>query len=289
MPEGPEVKSVTVYLDRELSGAQLIDITCIDPIKYFQINAKGKECRFNQLLDYLPAVINRVFCKGKCIFFELYSVNSKLNIYLFSHLIMTGRWVPKSDRPKLTLHFGTVYQLFATFIHVQRTFDYEDDRGLGRLNLLTEMELQAKLASLGPDLLSDDISWNQWQNITKRCPRRQLVSFLMEPSLVSGVGNYLKCEILYRARLAPNRKVGSLTVEENLLLYQSALATIKESYSYGGLTIKNFWHPDGKRGTFPTQVYGDRRTKTHDPYGNPISRDKFADGRTTHWVPTIQL
>lgn len=289
MPEGPEVKCVTNYLNNSLSGKHLVKVLCDDPLKYFQINHKRKECRYDQLIDHLPAVIERVFCKGKCIFFELRSLRSNNVMYMYSHLIMTGRWVinqtSTSDQPRFTLCLGEVYNLTVPLISILCKVYYEDSRGLGHLDLLTKDEMTAKLNSLGPDLLSEEVSWEQWLSITKRCPRRQLVSFLMEPSLVCGIGNYLKSEILYRCRLAPDRKVSSLTTDENCLLYKTAICTIRESYEYGGLTIKDYWHPDGKKGLFPIHVY----CQKFDPDGNKVETSKFADGRTTHWVPTVQM
>ena len=35
---------------------------------------------------------------------------------------------------------------------------------------------------------------------------------------------------------------------------------------------------------FEFEVYG----KREDPHGNTVSREKTADGRTTHWVPSLQ-
>jgi len=285
MPEGPEVKTVTVHLNEKLSSQTLVGVTCLRSDKYFSINGKT-ENRFSLLRSILPATVETVFCKGKCIFFKLYSIDTHEVYYLYCHLIMTGRWTEKSTNSQLTLKFGRrIYRNEQPIRLVWYLLYYNDGRRLGHFNLLTTNQLETKLNSLGPDILSESVNWQQWLAIIRRYPKRQLVSFLMDQSCICGIGNYLKCEILYRSRLAPSRKVGTLTKEENKILYEEAIKTITESYSYGGLTIRDFWHPDGKRGTFPVQVYN-RKT---DPHGNMIKRGKFSDGRTTCWVPSLQF
>lgn len=311
MPEGPEVRVVTDYLSDQLVGQQIVKVTCSDNEKFFRINGKRTDNTFPIFKSHLPAVIDRVFCKGKCIFFELRPMvkddavttgrkrvirrtGTHSSFYLYCHLIMTGRWSDLvntstgrgSDSDcKLTLHFGTCrYIGRMKTVCVTKYIRYIDPRGLGRFEFMTKAQMDEKVAKLGPDLLSDTLTFDQWQLITGKCPRRQLVSFLMDQQYVAGIGNYLKAEILYRAKLRPDRKLGSLSEDENHTLFQHCVATIRESYSYGGLTIKNFWHPSGQAGTFPREIYG----KKVDPHGNEIVTDSFADGRTTHWVPAVQ-
>ena len=96
---------------------------------------------------------------------------------------------------------------------------------------------------------------------------------------------YLKSEILYRSKIRPDRVLSSISDDEINTLYNVTLQTIKEAYLAGGLTIKSFWSPDGQRGMFPVHVY----KKEIDPLGNSIVAEKFKDGRTSYWVPKIQL
>ena len=53
-----------------------------------------------------------------------------------------------------------------------------------------------------------------------------------------------------------------------------------------GATIKSYADFYGDVGTATDRflVYG----KKFDPNGNPVVREKTADGRTTHWVPKVQ-
>lgn len=60
-----------------------------------------------------------------------------------------------------------------------------------------------------------------------------------------------------------------------------------ESYSSGGASIKTYTRPDGTLGQY-SQRFAVYNQKT-DPDGNNVVKEKTSDGRTTHWVPSIQF
>ena len=70
---------------------------------------------------------------------------------------------------------------------------------------------------------------------------------------------------------------------ENLRI--STRKIILESYKQGGLTIKTYWDPDGNKGKYKPKVYGLNK----DEYGNDIIKETFKDGRTTHYVKSLQV
>ncbi len=297
MPEGPEVKIIVDHLNSVLAGRTLIDIKCDNFDKFFgkTVSIGGKIMEeYNWLKACLPCKLLTVFCKGKFIFFHLRSLNEGCaDIYLNSHLRMTGRWAYEdSGKTKLKLIFGKVMiNPSCRFLWAEKIAHYEDPRGLGKFRVYDKAGLDAKLMQLGPDILSDNITWPQWQGLTKRYNKRQLVSFLMEQKCICGIGNYLKIEILNRAKLKPDRQLNSLSLEENYRFWQLTVKTPAESHSYGGLTIKDFWDPLGRKGVFPVRIYGVKPSpdgNRYDPDGNLIVLDKFADGRTTYWVPAVQ-
>ncbi len=109
---------------------------------------------------------------------------------------------------------------------------------------------------------------------------------MMNQKVVAGIGNYIKAEALYRAKISPHRTVESLSDEELHNLYRCSLWVIKASYEARGATIRNYEMPDGSKGDFKFnfQVYAQET----DPDGRIVIRDKTPDGRTTHWVKEIQ-
>jgi formamidopyrimidine-DNA glycosylase len=169
---------------------------------------------------------------------------------------------------------------------------YDDYRYMGNILFLTSQELEIYLGKLGPDLLAhalNEETWispEEWTKIfkLKKYQNRMIADVLVEPAAITGIGNYLRAEILYYARISPIRQVKSLTIEEWELLRQWSHKIILESYSCGGFTLKDFISPDGSKGMYPAVVYG----RTQDPQGNKVEKMKLK-GRTIHYVPEMQV
>ena len=101
-----------------------------------------------------------------------------------------------------------------------------------------------------------------------------------------GVGNYIKCEMLYRCRISPHRLVQDLTQDEICQLWNWGKLIMQASYDQGGASIRNYRQVNGETGefTFEFEVYAQKQ----DPNGNTVVREETLDGRTTHWVPEVQ-
>jgi formamidopyrimidine-DNA glycosylase len=108
----------------------------------------------------------------------------------------------------------------------------------------------------------------------------------MNQSLFAGVGNYIKCEMLYRCRISPHRLVQDLTQDEICQLWNWGKLIMRASYDQGGASIRNYRQVNGETGgfTFEFEVYAQKQ----DPNGNTVVREETLDGRTTHWVPEVQ-
>ena len=117
-----------------------------------------------------------------------------------------------------------------------------------------------------------------------RIKKKEISDFLLEQKYFSGVGNYLKSDILYHARIKPDRTLESLNDQEVKNLLDSTMFIMHESLKHGGLTIKSFWSPTGKKGVYPTLVY----ERAFDFNGFPVIKSTFKDKRSTYWVQEIQ-
>jgi len=108
----------------------------------------------------------------------------------------------------------------------------------------------------------------------------------MDQHFVAGIGNYIKCEALYYAKVHPESQLKDLSAEKIAETIMQAQKVAKLSLKYGGNTIRDYVDLDGNRGTFAKmlQVYG----QTKDPELNDVIRIKTSDGRTTHMVPRVQ-
>jgi formamidopyrimidine-DNA glycosylase len=90
--------------------------------------------------------------------------------------------------------------------------------------------------------------------------------------LCSGIGNYLKCEILYEAKINPNRSINDIKDEELEVLYKAIKKVCELHLSKEGRSEEHL------------KVYG----KKVDADGNEIKYEETQDGKKTYWVPEIQ-
>jgi formamidopyrimidine-DNA glycosylase len=201
---------------------------------------------------------------------------------------MEGRLTWEQTKHTLMRIEYVVPSLDTTEEGVKYTLCYNNHRPIGSVDIFTsEEEFSHFMSKIGPDMLTDDITPAQWMEAIRspKIRRRCIAWFLTEQKYFSGIGNYLKSEILYQARVYPGKKLWELSEDEAARLFTVAREVIKLAYSYGGLTIKSYWSPSGRKGMFPTAVY----FQDYDYFGNPVVRERFPDGRTTHWVPNVQI
>lgn len=270
MPEGAEVLETAVSLHKKIHGKILFGITVYHTSRYYKNGGidKLKEVQF-------PIFINRVYSRGKKIIFDGLDVNMH-EIYFVSSLAMTGTWQYQKDKHSgLELSFET-FSLF-----------FDDPRHFGSFIIcLTKEQLEKALKTVGPDFLTENISFEDYNKILENrfVKKRQIAGFLLDQKYFSGIGNWVRAEVLYESRIAPYRTIESLSLEERKRLHYWSIKVLRDAYQVKGLTIQNFISPEREYGRYKVKVYG----REKDPYGNPVVRDVFRDKRTMHWVPNVQ-
>ncbi len=267
MPEGQEVKIIVEVLKNNIKPQKLLRIKINNDNKYVDIN------------KYTQISFIDVTCKGKQIFFKFID-NDNNKIYLNCHLGLTGKWLFSSSfSTEVSLIFETI------------TIYFVDSSRYGRLKWLTEEKYQAKLKTIGPDLLVHSLGENNldlklWTLLlkNKRIKKKQISDYLLTQKYISGIGNYLKSEILYSSMIRPDRSLDSLTDKDIELLYSTSKRIILESYNNGGFTFKDYIDPSGLKGKFKPLVYGRKK----DNNGYTIVVDTFKDNRKSYWVKEVQ-
>jgi formamidopyrimidine-DNA glycosylase len=97
---------------------------------------------------------------------------------------------------------------------------------------------------------------------------------LLDQGVISGVGNLLADEALWRARLSPRLAAGSLTVEQLDGLRRAVRAATRDAIKLGGAHTGRLI-PHRERGGHCPRC------------GGPLARDTIG-GRTTYWCPGCQ-
>jgi formamidopyrimidine-DNA glycosylase len=284
MPEGPEVRRTTERLRQRLAGSHLQKITVEDQDWF------TKQVR-DDVQDLMSAVANgntridNVECKGKFIWF---TISDGSEVYRIHHTLgMSGTWrLPgRGDKKHRRLAFHTD----------NGEITYVDYRKFGTFKIFKNNKdaLDLKLASLGPDILNEDVSLTTFRerirggHKRKGLGHKEITQVMMDQTVVSGIGNYIKAEALYMSKINPRAKVSNLTDSEIEDLGRNCIWVIKASYAARGATIRNYKLPNGDTGDykFEFKVYA----QANDPAGYLVRREQTADKRTTHWVPEVQI
>jgi formamidopyrimidine-DNA glycosylase len=269
MPEGPEVKTTTDFLST-FKGKSFSSFAVLSG----RYTKKGGIP--NDSVAVLPATIKSVDCKGKFIYFTFVCEDNS-EYYMFSTLGMTGMW----SREK------TKHSRFCIFFDDEDILYYNDIRNFGTLKFVkNKSDLDKKLKTLGPDVLNCNIDWQGFRNRFLKKHNKTITECLMDQSVVCGIGNYLKSEILYSSKISPHRLVKDITVNEWHDLYYNSLTIPQRSYKLGGATIKDYRKADGTKGSF-SRRFAVYNCKT-DPKNNIIIKETTKDKRSTYWVPEIQ-
>ncbi len=83
-------------------------------------------------------------------------------------------------------------------------------------------------------------------------------SFVMDSTIVVGVGNIYANEALFMAGINPKTKAGKISMDRYERLVLRIKKVLKEAIAQGGTTLKDFTDSEGKPGYFSQelQVYG---------------------------------
>lgn len=153
---------------------------------------------------------------------------------IYSHNQLYGRWyvrkagsLPRTGR-QLRLAIKT--RLRWALLYSASEIDILDDQGLAA---------HPYLAKLGPDALDPTLDAEAIAARLEdaRFRRRGLGGLLLDQSFVAGIGNYLRSEICFDARLHPDQCALDLTPAERRRLARAILKMPRRAYETSGVTL----------------------------------------------------
>ncbi|UXA05311.1 Fpg/Nei family DNA glycosylase [Mycobacterium sp. SMC-2] len=168
--------------------------------------------------------------------------------------------------------------------------DYGTDlRGPTVCEVIDEGRVSDVLAKLGPDPLRNDAdpSW-AWNRIAKS--RRPIGALLMDQSVVAGVGNVYRSELLYRHNIDPFRPGRDIGEAEFDAAWTDLVALMKVGFRRGQIVVVRPEHDHGAPPYRPdrprTYVY--RRAGDACRVCGDSIRTAVLEGRNVFWCPTCQ-
>ncbi len=253
MPEGPEISYMTYYFNKKYKNKKLKDII----IQHGRYSRHPLPKNFDILLDSLPSKITSIKCKGKFIYMEFNNemiLGIKLN---YGHLVENDG---KQSHIKFLTSIGNFY--------------IEDLRNFCTMHVLDSEELDKTLNRIGPDLIHDKISFEDYNTIMDKKPKMKIGIFLIEQKLFSGAGNYVRSECCYEAKISPFRLINTLNNDERKEIFKQLIKICKSAYSS---LINNGKH-------YKCKVYRQKIT----PKGEIIISERLEKNRNIYWVPSVQ-
>jgi len=216
MPEGPETKRMADSISKSLVGKDIVSH------KFYHKDL----LRLNK--DKHFSVIH-AFSQGKAVIIRLTN-----GLSIISHNQLYGKWT--FHRPNTVVKTNRQLRIeFVTKTKVVRLWSATDIK-----LLKTEKETSHPyLNRIGPDILDDRINHisilERLNN--KRFFKRRFSYILLDQSFISGLGNYLRSEILFFSNL--NHELKSSELNENQLLkFSKAIKYVSvRAYKQKGKTI----------------------------------------------------
>jgi uracil-DNA glycosylase len=322
MPEGPEVRTVCDQLQGGI-GKRLIGVEFITgrytrhgpPDGYDDFVASMTPSAASDDDDDLSRststqtdLITDWNCKGKFMYVTLDNGakapnnNPDWQRSIWITLGMTGRFVNEQAHARdnrnarwyftvQTIPTTTTTQADPSTDSLKRIY-YHDARNFGTLKFcLSRDSLMEKLASLGPDILKDDTMEDDFVALCgSQKPELNICRFLMNQQKISGVGNYILSEGLYRAGVDPFASVTELDDTRQRLLFRELQSVATESYCAQGLTREKggkFRGMTGEKGQyeFQLQCYGKQLCAR----GRPVIKEVNGPHGRTIWYIEEQL
>jgi formamidopyrimidine-DNA glycosylase len=293
MPELPEVETVRRGLEPALVGRRITRVSLRRANLRFPFPPN-----FRERLE--GATVEALTRRAKYILAHCSSGET-----LILHLGMTGRFTVARDGKISNLgefYFETGSDGAAEGHHDHVVFDlddgtriiYSDPRRFGLMDLAQADALHQHklLKDIGIEPLGNELSGAYLADIF-RGKAVPLKAALLDQRLIAGLGNIYVSEALFRARLSPKRKAGTL-VKANVFdprlddLAGHIREILHEAIVAGGSTLQDYRSADGVAGQFQQRflVY-DREGAPCSACGKPLKR-MVQSGRSTFWCASCQ-
>ncbi len=272
MPELPEVETVRRTLAPAI-GARIT--TAWDSGMGLHMKRTPPRAKLNKLVGGTITEVRRF---GKYLLVDVGAERS-----LLVHLGMTGRLRiqpavdPRAPHTHVVLGLG------------ERELRFSDPRRFGQVDVVDRADERAHpaLAVLGPDPLVDGIDVDAFHARTRK--RQSILKvFLLDQSVIAGIGNIYASEALWRAELRPTTRAHRLTLEASRRLAAAVLETLTNALDNGGTSLRDFVNADGAEGENADYLWVYGRD------GEPCLRCKTLirrvvhQGRATFFCPACQ-
>lgn len=263
MPEGPEIRRAADQIAAVLEGNE------VEKVTFSQSSLRHFGKRFKDQR------VTRIETRGKALM-----THFEHGWTIYSHNQLYGIWkiVKRGTLPKT----GRSLRLKLSTANHDALLYSASDISVWRTDRVHEHPF---LARIGPDILDSKLDWRTIAERLgeKRFRGRRLGTLYLDQSFIAGLGNYLRSEILFDARLHPDQKPEVLGRGQLGKLARSTLELSRRSYRTGGITnpaarVRKLKAAEATPGQLRFAVFGRQGLACYD-CGSSIQRIDFTARR----------
>ena len=290
MPELPEVETIVRQLNKKVVGRKITGAWTDWPkmIKTHVLN------RF--IYDIASRKILSARRKAKYILINL-SGNKTLIVHqkISGHLLY-GKWKIENNKPAATTE-GPIksdpqnrFVRFILYLNNGYMLGLSDLRRFGKVLLVDTDKVGGltEIKKLGPEPLDKNFALKKFRELMAK-KRGVIKKVLMDPFVISGIGNIYSDEILWYAGMHPLKRAEKLNDKELAVIYKYIRFVLKKAVGALGDSEQDYRTLEGKRGNYQNkkkayQLTGEKCQKRD---GGIIKRIKI-NGRSAHFCPVHQ-
>ena len=249
MPELPEVEETRRTLLKFIENKVIKNIKINNPNLRFKIPANFKK-------NVTGQKIIKVLRRSKYILIYL-----KNDYVMIAHLGMSGKFLIKNNYSKDFLktsyysnEFSSKHNHLEFFFSNNLKVIYNDPRRFGffLLDKISKLDVNKFLSKLGPEPLGKDLK-KDYLILKTKATQRTIKTLLMDQRFISGIGNIYANEILFLAKIRPNKISSKLSLVDIGRLHPSIGKVLKRALKLGGSSIKDFKSSVGEKGRFQNE------------------------------------
>ena len=249
MPELPEVEVTRRTLLKFIENKVIKNIKINNPNLRFKIPANFKK-------NVTGQKIIKVLRRSKYILIYL-----KNDYVMIAHLGMSGKFLIKNNYSKDFLktsyysnEFSSKHNHLEFFFSNNLKVIYNDPRRFGffLLDKISKLDVNKFLSKLGPEPLGKDLK-KDYLILKTKATQRTIKTLLMDQRFISGIGNIYANEILFLAKIRPNKISSKLSLVDIGRLHPSIGKVLKRALKLGGSSIKDFKSSVGEKGRFQNE------------------------------------
>jgi len=260
MPELPEVQTTVNGINKHVSGLSISGVWTDYNSSYHTGKDNIKDPTFFKKFKK-ETVGSKILKSERCGKNILINLSNRKTILV--HMKMTGHVMygkyKKVGKIWLAVEPGPLRDdPYNKFVHL--VFSLSNDKHLVlcdtrkfakvTINDTEKIHQSTHLSSHGPEPLDKNFSENLFRQALSKKPNGAIKQVLMNPEIISGIGNIYSDEILWRAHVHPQEQVKNIPNKSWSIIYKAMKETLKSGIDFGGDSMSDYRNILGERGKF---------------------------------------